>query len=236
MTISIGLHFEREGIPPKFIYLFENGQIQAIVSPKYERHGHGYLRTKARITLFSKAGVPTSQVDQALERSASIRANPRTRWLSAVTERAVKDVALVLLPRPLHAEEAAGCIPEWVSYFAASTALAAANAALAAAAAACPLSAGSACPATVAAFVAWTAALANWTDKLDKLTTCIAKSTTDDAGVTSGGESGADGSSSPEDIPDVEELKTVVQFIEDSIAAGNFFCTDGGNTCVYYAE
>jgi len=234
-TLSIGLHFEREGIPPKFIYLFENGQIQAIVSPKYERHGRGYLRTNARITFFSKSGVPISQVDQALERSASTSESPRAGWLRAVTARAVKDVAQVLLPKPLHAEEADACITEWVSYFAASTALAAANATLIAAAAVCPLSGGTACPVTLAAFVAWTAALASWTDKLDRLTTCIAKSRADDDGVTSGGEGGGGGDSYPEDIPEAEDLKTVSEFIEDSIAAGNFYCTDGGDRCVYYA-
>jgi hypothetical protein len=51
--------------------------------------------------------------------------------------------------------------------------------------------------------------------------------------VTSGG--GGGGDSYPEDIPEAEELKTVSEFIEDSIEAGNFFCTDGGDRCVYYA-
>lgn len=231
ITTSVGLYFDRDDAPPKYIYVFENGRIQSIVSPTYRRHGRGYVRTKAKMTVFSKDGVPIAQVNQSTDKSLAVA--PETRRMRLVIAGAARDVAQVFLPTPLHAEENGACLSEWVSYTAKAVILAAATTALTAAAPSC-IPVGVGCALAGAAFLAWVSAVDGWNAALDKLAACIEKNRqSNDGQVTSGGSGEGDGSSEPDDT---SIYRTVEIFIRDAVASGNFWCSEDYNRCVYYAS
>lgn len=237
VTTSIGLYFDRPDAPPKLIYVFENGRIRAIVSPSFQRHGKGYVRTKAKLTLFSKEGIPFAQVSQSVGRSATIESRSASSRLAVATE-AVQDVAQMFLPRQLHAQEVdAACFSQWVSYTATSVALAAAITALTAVAPVC-ISTGVGCAAAGAAFLAWTAALDEWNASLDKLAACLEANSrpNDDSVLPGGGGGGSGGGGAPWGDPNDPIEKIVAEFIDNAVASGNYWCSASGDHCVYYAS
>ena len=239
-TISFGLYYERPAGPPSLIYIFANGRIQAIVSPRYRPHGTGFVRTHSRTTVFSDDGTPIRQIVQSFEGGVAGLPVGSGAHLGAVS-RAARDALNHLLPRPLHAAAyEAACVSEWLTYLAASAALAAATATLELVAPACLTGVG--CALTIPAFVAWLAALDQWNQALDKLISCMDKA--NDADVTQplipggGGDDGGfdKGGTGETEWPDQDdETRTVMEFIDDAIASGNFWCSKDGNHCYYYA-
>jgi hypothetical protein len=241
-TQTVALRYEGRGEPAKGIYVFEDGKIRAVVSPKYVRRGDAFERRAMRITFFDSTGVPTRQL--------TLEANSRGAFVPSVPlpgsrfRELARDALALVLPATLHAEEIpSACTSEWVSYGAASFGLAAANTALTASILGCPATAGAACATFEVAFVAWTVAVAKWSEALDKLAKCIElnKKKPGDEEVTDpnnlGGDGGGGGGGLTEEELERERAAledTVDEFINLSIASGNYWCNESGDYCVYY--
>lgn len=230
---SIGFYYDRPDAPPKFIFQFEEGRIQAVVSAKYKRHGRGFVRTESKLTLFDSAGAPQIQVGESPDSSSLLATS--TRWtFSAKVAKALRDVSQLFLPKNAYAEEVAvvdpdgACWSEYASVLTAITALAAAAAALQVAGAAC-IDTLVLCPLAAGAIAAFNSALTSYSAALDRLMACRGEPSV-------GGNGGGVGPSGtlPEDV---RRLSAVVQeFIRNAIAAGRSGCTPDATYCVYYSN
>ena len=210
---------------PGMVYSFENGVIQTVVSSAYQRRGAGYVRTKARATVF-KDGKPLLQVDQSATPSET--AMQSTRGLLRGTVRALGDVASVFLPTPLYAAEtSAGCFSEWLTYVAAAAGLAVAIAAA--------QTCGTVPPACIAAGVALLAALDKWNIALDKYLECdLAKAKAPSESGGAGGDGAEDEDLGAAAMASGASLQdTINQFIQSAVESGNYAC--GSSGCIYYA-
>jgi hypothetical protein len=237
--LSLGLYFRKGEQLPAAIFSFENGKIRTAVGLAYVRRGQGYLRRKTRVTTFDAAGLPNGRVD--------LEAGPLRVSQAAGTGngsgflRVATDVLSFFAPRDLHAEEAAACSSEYLSYLAASIKLAAATTALQIATASCLTVPGSqpiTCPAAGAAFVAFSEALDKWNLALDKLLACKEAANKSGSTTTSGGTFTSGGTDAGDDDVDgtlpIEQV--VREFIDDAVADGRYVCTEDGEICTFYAE
>jgi hypothetical protein len=228
---SIALVHAKDGDPPKFIFVFENGRVSAIVSPKYANRGNGVARASSRVTFFDRNGKATLQADVKESAPKSKHAAPGSPYsaVPAVVADAVEfaDEGLATVEG-----ENGPCTSLWITYVTASTVLAAAATALGSSGVGC-LGTGLTCPVLGTAALAWLIALDKWQQALDRLTDCIAASKKTDTSSGGGGPDTWTGVDA--DDPYRDTTMTVTEFIDDAIARGNYACADDGNYCVYYA-
>jgi hypothetical protein len=229
---SIGAVFDGDGRPPKLVYAFEDGRIRAVVSSKYTRVAGRWQRTHSRITYFDSTGTPRLQASSQPFTEANSSQQPAF-WAGSAPRDLLELARHALVPRELHAETG-GCLGEWLVYLAASGALALASSTVSGAVAAClgggPL-APTACATVEAAAVAWAGALAAWNAALDKLAVCESKN----SWVPTGGGSRESSSGDSGEGDRNGESTAVVDFINTAIRTGNYYCTDSGDYCVFYA-
>ena len=233
---SIGIRFDGPGKPPSRFYLFENGHIRSVVNPTYVRHGLGYVRSKARVTYFGADGSPSSQVElRASEIRPKIGLSDASSLRFAIPK-GISDALSVFLPRELHAEETdAGCATEWAAYATAAFALASYTLALAALVESCINGVAESCLLIEQAAIKFGGAMTAALLALDKLAACLEmqKRSTNDSELT-GRDEGGDYDQRRDPV-DFDRLKRVVeQFIMDSVSAGEYWCSLGGDYCIFY--
>ena len=251
---SVGLYFDHPTMPPKFVYTFDNGRIESILSAGYTRKGNGFIRSKSRLTLFDSTGVATVQIDAAPEQTATITALsmpaagmvspaalPESPSFSAMAARAVRDVSDLFLPRNLYADESeqlGKCFAENLAFISASFGLAAANTALGALAVACPATAA-ACLGIPGAIAAVASAINSWSMALDKLLECTQRNEDVPRSNDTGGSGSGTGSGSPSGDDSSDSVSSsltnaIKEFIQTAVDSGNVSCTDDDSSCVYY--
>lgn len=238
---SIGLYFDRPGMPPKFVFAFEDGRIQSMVSAKYQRIGVGLVRTNSRVTLFDSSGTPTGQIDLGPDGIAQslptfrhtetvVRTDARWSWAAA----GLRDITSVVLPRDLLAQDTFGCLQEYLNYGGTSMVLAVANTALGFSVAGCPIS-GITCLTIEVAAAGVVVAIAAWYAALDKLVECTSKK----AAAGSPDNIGGGGSGGDQDWPGGAGggglTSTINQFIRKAVDSGEYWCSGDGSYCVYYS-
>lgn len=239
---SIAILLDDAGKLPKRIYVFENGRIRNIVSSEYERHGRGYVRSRSRITFFGADGVPNAQTEVRTNRvgiaSAALSDEGKVRL-----PRVMSDVLAFVLPRLLHAEETdGGCVSEWAIYGVASAAVVATTGAVTAASAACLQGVVGACALVNTAVGKLAASVIAWEFALERLLDCMSRQSSSgesDTLVSDGSRNGGEEETAPNASDNGglsrEELRRIVeQYVSASIAAGEFYCDETGDRCVFY--
>lgn len=237
--LSLGLYFRKGGRLPAALFSFEDGKIRTAVGLGYTRHGTGHVRRQTRVTTFDASGRPSGRVDIAV---APIRISQAARpaRIQLALMQVATDVLSVFAPQELHAEEVGPCSSEYLSYLTASIKLAAAIAAVEIAGAACltPGTQPITCPAAGAAFLAFSEALDKWSLALDKLIACTEAAKKSGSTSSSGGTFTSGGTDvGDDDIDQTQPIEQVVrEFIDDAVESGQFFCTEDGEICIFYAE
>jgi len=232
---SVALYFDQPNAPPRFIYVFENARIRAIVSPKYMRRGAGHVRTASRVTVFAPNGDPSYQADLGsdVEHAASGGTAPTN------LDRTAADASHTAASFDIQEGDVPeGCFSLWISYISASAALAAAIATLKATVASCVTIVT--CPLAIPVGLAVVYATDKWQIALDRLTDCFEAEKARNATPPPGG-----GGSSPDERSGISRTEnewnesttsTVNAFIDNAIASNNYSCSSDGTRCVYYAS
>ena len=214
------------------IFAFENARIKAIVSAEYLAAGRGYVRKRAKTTVFEN-GVPVGQVER-IASDFRPELSPALKASSAGNTAAVADAVLAF---ESDREIESACASEYTSYYIASAALALASTALVAAAPGCATAPGPynpLCLGAGAAFTGFIAALDRWHTALDRLLLCIENEELKRAKEPGGGTEHEADSESGEGDGELPLRQAVEQFVREAIVAGRYWCTESGDYCIFY--
>lgn len=221
---SLAVLADEAGKPPKRVYGFVDGRIQAIAGYTYRHVNGGWLRTAVRVTLFDHTGKATTQHDWRLEGGAISAISPVARVIQGVGEN-LRLVGLLagrlVIPDALGAMQLDnGCAAEVAAVTAAGVAVGAASAALAAATADCLAGIHASCLLIPGLSAQLTAVAAAWTAAVDNLVECQ-NSLSPGSGGSGGGTDPGAGSYYP-----------AIQLFIDTATGGG--CDPSGDICVYY--
>lgn len=228
--------YDKHGGPLKRVYAFRNGKIAFIASPKFKRHAAGWVRSSVRITVFDDTGRPVGQTDHFTE--GALGHNHGLRYKA----RQVADAtARLILPAKAHAaEEETACEAEGYLYKAAVWAAATAVATVAIAtykcrngdASACvgiPTAVSAAAAAAYAAYAAWEKWAACLTNAAKAVPPPPSAMNIPELGSFSGGILTL---MPPPPSPGGIDW-AINAFIDSAIAAGNVWCSENGDRCIY---
>jgi hypothetical protein len=230
---SLGIVLDENGQLPKRLYVFENGRIQAVYSPRYSRHGSRWIRNGARVTLFGPRGTPIANLNIDAVDASKVRTAEIGR--ARVTADAIGRLAgRLLLPTPAYAEDLAGdCWKEFLSVLGTEASTIGAAAGTALAAAECRKTGSKAACVTALATLGLTITqIVALIENFDKLIDCELLSWIKLTNSTGGGAWMEPKTRPAAPIDNTGVYQTVEEFIQNAESS----CSADGTYCYYFEE
>jgi hypothetical protein len=225
--LTVGSVFAESG-QPKRLYLFQDGKLLLVTSPKYRRLGNGWVMISARTTVFDERGKPIYQSDSRGAPSQLRDGEVRRASADATIVRARSSPAS-LIDGDEYADKP--CAKELQEFKSKTAQAALASTAYITAFTLCLQGDLDACARipmlSIPLLSTAEAALSAW----KAWRTCE-----DNANTSSSGGGTGTSLSDADTIEFEEQLQTVQEFIEKAELDGRYACVDDGNLCQYWAE
>jgi len=123
-VITMGAVFDAPDRPPKRLYIFKNGVIQFVYSPRFNRRGNGWELRDARAMAFDERGRPFALLKTTAEPNAPPIRSTTAGAAANVAADAVETFGRLALPAPSYATESeGGCFMKYARFVTAQLAV-----------------------------------------------------------------------------------------------------------------